>query len=184
MTMNSNSSCSAGDPSEPIERSSWSASSSAIRRYDAYVTAARVIVAMVRAAGSVAGSDPDDQHGAVLVADRLPVVGDGAVPAEVIAGCELDLMFSLAQSPAAAQDEVVLIAGVGMGADLAARWPAHLEDRDVAGGPAVDVLHSAEAGPDDGPFDRADHARGWRVGHQEPGGGDVERVRELGQGVE
>src|SRR3954464_2628397 len=116
MTMNSNSSCSAGDPSEPIERSSWSASSSAIRRYDAYVTAARVIVAMVRAGGSVAGSDPDDQHGAVLVADRLAVVGEGAVPAEVIARRELDLMISLTQPPPTAQDEVVLVARVGMGA--------------------------------------------------------------------
>src|SRR3954471_13601329 len=99
MTMNSHSSCSAGDPSEPIERSSWSTSSSAIRRNDAYVTAARVIVAMVRGAGYVAGSAPDDQHGPALVAERLPVVGHGAVPAEVIAGRELDLMFSLAQSP-------------------------------------------------------------------------------------
>jgi len=56
----------------------------------------------------------DDQHHGRLAADSLGVVGDGGVPEQVVAGAEIDHVLALDGADPARQDDVVLVAGVGV----------------------------------------------------------------------
>ena len=87
----------------------------------------------------------DDDQARLLVADRLSVVGQGAVEQDVVAGFGLHHRLSLRDPNAAREDDVVLVAGMGVEAGPVARRHRALEDRDVACDPAVDLRHRARA---------------------------------------
>src|SRR5213593_3548014 len=119
--MNRSSSCSG--PSGPVDRSTWRDSSSGTLRYEAYVTARRVTPGWYVgpwAGDSVPRQDPDDQHRCLLVADDLGLVWDRPIPAEIVAGTELDLVIALAGSEPTAEDDMVLVARMGVQADATA----------------------------------------------------------------
>ena len=63
---------------------------------------------------SVLGADADDEHRRLVVADDLAVVRDRAVPPDVVAGADLDDVVALGQPEPAAQDDVMLVAGMGV----------------------------------------------------------------------
>ena len=63
----------------------------------------------------------DDQEVPLLVADDLGVVRDRAVPADVVAGTDLDDVVALGHPPSAAQDEVMFVAAVRVEACAPAR---------------------------------------------------------------
>ena len=70
--------------------------------------------------------------------------GNGPVPADVVAGPDLDHVVALGHPEMAAQDDVMLVAGVGMGAGPTARGRDRLDDADVARQAAVDPLDPTE----------------------------------------
>ena len=93
--------------------------------------------------------DPDDEHRrAATVGPGVhdhAVVGNRAIPAQVVAGADLDLVIALTEAEAAAQDQVVLVSGVDMCADSIADLSRRdLDDRNVAAGSSVDMLDVAE----------------------------------------
>src|SRR6478672_259666 len=73
----------------------------------------------------------DDEEMTLLVADDLGVVRDGAIPADVVARTEFDDMVALRHPPPAAQDEVVLVAGVSVHARSATDRRDALDDHEV-----------------------------------------------------
>ena len=78
---------------------------------------------------SCLGEEGHDEDVALLVADDLGVVRDGAVPADVVARPQLHHVFALRHPPAAAQDQVMLVAGVGVQARPSAGRGDTLDDR-------------------------------------------------------
>ena len=69
---------------------------------------------LTRRARSGPGEEGHDEDVALLVADHLGIVGDRPVPAEVVARAQLHHVVALGHPPSAAQDEVVLVAGMGV----------------------------------------------------------------------
>ena len=81
------------------------------------------------AAAQLLGTEGHDEDVALLVADHLGVVRDRAVPAEVVARADFDDMVALGHPPAPAQDQVMLVAGVGVQPGPAADRRDALDDR-------------------------------------------------------
>src|SRR3970040_275447 len=87
-------------------------------------------------AARVARVDHEDPSG--LGAQALDVMGNRRVPGHVVARPQLEDLVALGHPPAAGQDEVVLVAGVGMDPRRAAGANDRLADPDIPGRPAVD----------------------------------------------
>src|SRR3990170_5566030 len=135
------------------------------------------------ATAGVARIDHEDPPG--LGAQALDVVGNRRVPGQVVARPDLEDLVALGHPPAAGQDEMVLVAGVGVDPGRAARRDDCLEDPDVPGGPAVDLLHRPTVDPGDpGPLRGPDDARRRRRVEEEPGDGDLEGLGDRDQGIE
>ena len=87
----------------------------------------------------------EEQHGRLL-ADAFGVVRDRGVPEEIVARAELDRVGALSQPDSTRQNEMVLVAGVGVEARPLA-WPVrHQGDPQVAWDPAIDLLDADPAG--------------------------------------
>ena len=106
---------------------------------------------------------------------------DGAVPADVVAGARLDDVIALGHPELAAQDQMVLVAGVSMGARPRPSRGNRFDDRDPAGEPAVDPFHPAKVIGLDRTLGATDHRRCRRVLEEEPGNRDLEGVGQCGE---
>jgi len=130
---------------------------------------------------SALATDTDDQHRPVVGPDRLRVVGDRAVPADVVARTGLDHVIALGHPEPAAQDEVVLVPRVGVGSRARTGPRDRLDDRDTTSKPAVDPLHPSKVLDLDRALGASDHGRGRRVLEEEPRDRHLEGISQAGQ---
>src|SRR4026207_2062823 len=90
-----------------------------------------------RIAAAAAGID--DEHRADVVPDVLDVVRDRGIPGQIVARTELLDMVALRHAPAPPDDEMVLIALMGVDARREPRRCGDLEDADVPGCAGIDL---------------------------------------------
>src|SRR3990172_1773958 len=83
----------------------------------------------------------DHEHASDLRAEAFDVVRDRRIPGHVVAGPRLDHMVTLGHPPTAGDDDVVLVAGVGVDTGRSPRRDRSLEDPNVARSSAIDLFH-------------------------------------------